>query len=741
MQKLNLIWILIIGVVIGCKNNQNRFDGNKKMAALLEKLNQTAMPMDNYLLSDKRALLMAEKAKAETNIMQKSNAIYSEANEWLYAGEQQKCVDAINTILQNTGDTLATINPNNKKLHELKAIAYMRMGEVTNCLNNHTSASCILPLASQGFHKDVAGSTKAIEVFTKLLNAFPDDVQNRWLLNIAYMTLGQYPQGVPEKYRLPLTVFEANKNYAMYSDIAQNLGLDVQSIAGGVCAEDFNNDGNIDIMVSSYALNDQLKLFINNGDGSFKETTKEAMLTGLWGGINTYHADYNNDGFEDVLVMRGGWLDKGGNYPNSLLKNNGDGTFSDVTEEAGIMTMLPGETASFADYDGDGHLDLFVAREFTANNKASCEMYHNDGKGKFTNVALALDLTMEEYVKASIFTDVNNDQRPDLFISVLGGKNRLYVNRGGEKFDAWKFENISAKAGIEYPINSFPAAFYDYDMDGFQDLLLLDFNFTDQEVAAGEYAKEKLGIASTMERTKLYRNNGNETFTNVAEGAGISKVLYGMGLNYGDLDNNGYIDFYVGTGTTTLNSLMPNRLFVHNGKQYEDITNNGFGHLQKGHGIAFTDFDNDGDQDIAEVMGGSYVGDRAYNTFFENKGNNNKWITLKLAGTTCNKSAIGSCIKVDVQMMDGSKKTFYHTVNTGSSFGSQSLQQEIGLGNAKTIEAVQIKWALPNASWETITGCSLNNHYKITQGKAQAEAWSRKVIVWTTGGHNHNHSH
>ncbi|PYS94017.1 MAG: hypothetical protein DMF50_12920 [Acidobacteria bacterium] len=127
--------------------------------------------------------------------------------------------------------------------------------------------------------------------------------------------------------------------------------------------EDFDGDGFLDIMASSMGLRDQLHLFHNNGDGTFTERSEAAGLTGEVGGLNIVHADYDNDGHPDVLVLRGGWMQKGGVYPKSLLRNLGDGTFEDVTEKAGILTAHPTQTGSWADYDGDGWLDLFVGNE------------------------------------------------------------------------------------------------------------------------------------------------------------------------------------------------------------------------------------------------------------------------------------------------------------------------------------------------------------------------------------------
>ena len=125
------------------------------------------------------------------------------------------------------------------------------------------------------------------------------------------------------------------------------LGLDVPELSGGCITEDFDGDGDLDIVASSLGLDHQLRYFRNNGDGSFTERTKEAGLIGEVGGLNIMQTDYNNDGWPDIFVLRGGWFGREGKHPKSLLKNRGDGTFDDVTESAGIAQLWT---------DADGHL-------------------------------------------------------------------------------------------------------------------------------------------------------------------------------------------------------------------------------------------------------------------------------------------------------------------------------------------------------------------------------------------------
>ena len=175
--------------------------------------------------------------------------------------------------------------------------------------------------------------------------------------------------------------------------------------------------------------------------------------------------------------------------------------------------------------------------------------------------------------------------------------------------------------------------------------------------------------------------------------AGLDDVLLAMGANYGDLDNDGWLDVYVGTGLPRMNTLVPNRMYrnASDGSFQDVTTSGGFGHLQKGHGIAFGDIDNDGDQDVYAVMGGAFEGDTFPNALFLNPGHGRRWITLRLNGSDSNRAAVGARIRVEVDTPSGSR-TIHALGGTGGSFGSSSLQQEIGLGDATAIRSLEITW-------------------------------------------------
>jgi hypothetical protein len=439
-------------------------------------------------------------------------------------------------------------------------------------------------------------------------------------------------------------------------------------------------------------VNEQLRYFENDGAGGFNEKTKSCGIMGEIGGLNIFQTDYNNDGFLDVLVVRGAWLGSEGKYPLSLLRNNGQGIFDDVTEDAGLLSFGPTQTAIWFDFNNDGWLDLFVGYESSEGVNFPCKLFANNGDGTFVECAEKAGVANIGFVKNVAAGDYNNDRLPDLYLSRRGEPNVLYRNYGPSKPGQtsktdWKFTDVSVAAKVTEPLWSFPTWFFDYDNDGWLDIFVAGYKI--QHV--GDVAADYLGLPNSGEKARLFRNSHDGTFADVTEAAHLKKILHAMGSNFGDLDNDGFLDFYLGTGDPNLATLIPNRLFRNaDGKFFQDVTTSGgFGHLQKGHGVAFADFDNDGDQDVYEVMGGAFTGDLARNTFFENSGHGNHWITLKLEGTASNRAAIGSRIKVTVATPAG-PRSIYKTVGSGGGFGASPLRQEIGLGNALSIESVEI---------------------------------------------------
>ncbi len=702
------------------------------MAELLDEIasdisEETAM----YRNDEYVAFLEARIPNAGTQTIVLSNRL---SVQLLRAGRTEEAIAKIDEVagyLAAAG--LAT--ETNLRIHKrLQALAYLRLGEQENCITRHTIDSCLLPIRDAGVHEIERGSRSAIELYSELLEEEPDDLSYRWLLNLAYQTLGEYPDLVPEAYRIPPSVYEGEAQSRPYRDVAPAAGLAHVALSGGAAMDDFDGDGLLDIVASSWGVYDPLKLFVSTGDGTFEDRTETALLEGLDGGLNLNHADYDNDGDLDIFVLRGAWLGPYGEYPNSLLRNNGDGTFEDVTVEAGLMSRNPSHTGAWGDYDNDGWLDLFVGNE-SRGIPRPCELWRNNGDGTFTNMAVNAGLNIVGFVKGAVWGDYDNDGFVDLYVSRLAEPNLLFHNDGG-----WSFTEVGESAGVTHPLKSFPTWFFDYDNDGWLDLFVGTFADFDGSALA-DVAADYLGVSVEAPRAVLFRNRGNGTFEDVSAAAGVDRVLLAMGSNFGDIDNDGWLDAYFGTGEPALGTLVPNVMWRNEeGRRFVDVTSSTrTGNLQKGHGIAFGDIDNDGDQDLYAVMGGAYTGDVYQNILFENP-SEARWVTLRLVGTTSNRSGIGARIKVVAHDEAGALREIHRVVGTGGSFGSSSLQQEIGLGTAQSIESIEIHWPASKQT-DVLTGVPMDAMLRVTEGQGGFEIVTAPPIRLGATPHGGNAEH
>lgn len=644
------------------------------------------------------------------------------AHELLTAGKVREAAERFIQIKKQVAENSSLFDSNFAiTIKKLLASAYLRLGEQENCISNHTSESCLMPIRGTGIYSMKNVPRLAIKEYSELLKQSPDDLTSRWLLNISYMTIGEYPQGVPKDWLLPPDLFKSDYVIKRFPDIAPQLGLTVSGKAGGTIIEDFDGDDLLDIMASSSGMNqgrDQLRYFHNDGDGKFSERSTEAGLKGIVGGLHICTTDYNNDGNVDVFIPRGSWLANKGHHPPSLLRNNGNGTFDDVTEEAGLLYYRPSAVAVWADYDKDGFLDLFAGSESipAAGEINPCQLFHNNGDGTFTDVASSLGVATVGYVRGAGWGDYDNDGLPDLYISRLDGGSFLFHNNGKDSSGQWSFTDVTEKAGVQQPYDGFACWFWDYDNDGWLDIYVNGYTADNLTQAPGQVAADYMGMPFWAETPRLYRNNHDGTFTNVTQKARLNHPVYSMGCNFGDIDNDGWLDFYVGTGSPNYDALIPNRMFRNaGGKFFQDVTTSGgFGHLQKGHGISFGDLDNDGDLDIYAQLGGMYAGDIYQNALFRNPGNGNHWVELKLQGVRSNRAALGARIKVTVQNKKGTR-SIYSTVTTGSSFGTSPLQQLIGLEQAVSIRSIEITWPIAGSS-QVFKDVKMDRAYKIREG-------------------------
>lgn len=652
---------------------------------------------------------------------------YLKANILLELGREKEAT----RILERLAKENVMFEP--PRVQRTLAMAYLRQGERSNCVMNHAAESCIMPIEGLGVHSNTEGSRKAIAIYEELLRNDPRDLESQWLLNIAYMTLGEYPEKVPAALLLPGMLGDTTYKIKPFEDIAGNLNLTINNMAGGSITEDFDNDGYLDIMTSCWGIEDGMHFFKNNADGTFTDLSDKLGLQGINGGLNIAQADYNNDGFMDVLVLRGAWKMEFGKEPNSLLRNNGDGTFTDVTTQAGLLSFHPTQTATWNDFNNDGWLDLFIGNEEVISRPDDphpCELYINNQDGTFREIAREAHCSVHNYVKGVTSGDYDNDGWKDIFISTMEGERKLLRNKGvpGKNVE---FENVTRQAGLGNEHGrTFPTWFWDYNNDGWLDIFVCDYTF--ERSLAYYAAAEKLNIpAGSPEKMLLYRNNHDGTFTNVAKEVGLTNIAFAMGSNFGDIDNDGYLDMYLGTGNPPYQSLVPNKMFKNiAGQKFADVTTSSrTGHLQKGHGVSFADMDNDGDQDIYIDMGGAFPGDAYQNSFFMNPGqNDNHWIGLTLEGTKSNRAAIGTRIKVTIKE-NGVSRSIYRDVNSGGSFGASTLRREIGLGQAAKIDELEIRWHGSNEV-QVFHDIKADQFIRITERSNEIKPVDLKVISW-----------
>lgn len=743
MKRYFGIGLLLCLLILSCGRDNS---SHEQMLAILRQQQDTFNRFDNFYASDAHVRYYDSLINASYSAQDKMRYTYNKARALIALGREDEAVE----ILHPQVEKIQTEKIQGMdRLKELLGLAYLRGGERVNCIRNHTPETCILPIRGAGIHQVPMGSQNAAHVYEQLLQEYPQNLEYRWLLNIAYMTLGKYPGEVPEKMLVPDLDLPAEKIDSgvfvkPFQDMAAQLSLDINNMAGGCIIDDFDNDGYLDIVTSAWGVEDEMHYFRNNADGTFSDQSASSKLKELTGGLNLMQMDFNNDGFKDIFVLRGAWLrDNYGKQPNSLLRNNGDGTFSDVTIASGLLSFHPTQTATWNDFNNDGWLDVFIGNETWEGNASSgkhpAELFISNQDGTFSNVAEQSGVDFTGFVKGVTSGDYNNDGWKDLFATSLSGQRFLLKNKGiAGKTPV--FEDVSLQAGVtpDTISRTFPTWFWDFDNDGWLDLWVGDFTF-DRPISSYS-AAEGLQISTGVSGAcKLYRNNKDGTFTNVSQEVGLTKKAFAMGANFGDINNDGFLDIYLGTGNPELESIVPNKLFQNvGGKKFVDVTAPArVGHLQKGHAISFADVDNDGDQDIYIELGGAYKGDSFHNAFYvnPNQDERNNWIVLDLVGTKTNRSAIGSRIKLTFTE-DGKKRSVYRDVNSGGSFGASPLRKEIGIGRATMIDEIEIQWH--GGEQQVFRNVKPNQFLRLTEGSSTVENIHVKALTFT-GVKSHSH--
>jgi FG-GAP-like repeat/ASPIC and UnbV len=717
-------------------------ENTRKMWEIFRERTSTIDPEElAFLLNDQIAERLRERLK-DTPPQQLDSLREKFALELLRGGKTQEAIDQLTDLLRSQA-TGAQPTPRTLRLKQMLGLSWLRLGEERNCVLNHTTRSCIVPIQGAGIYQDKEATLKAKQVLTEVVRAIPQALVSRWLLNVASMTLGEYPDGLPEDLRIPLPMPRHPGSFPVFTDVAASLGLGRNEYAGGSSLEDFDNDGDIDVFMDSEGFTHACHYFRNNGDGTFTDRTHQSGLWGELGGRVTATADYNNDGFVDIFVCRGAWMATERHHlPNTLLRNNGDGTFDNVTIEAGLVSYHPTSHAAWGDYDNDGWVDLFVCNESQRpqNHPHPCELYRNNGDGTFSECAKASGVDVLGFIKSASWGDYDKDGFLDLYVSDLAGPNLLFKSAGSQRApgEPW-FRNVAAETKTTEPIQSFPSFFFDFDNDGWLDIYVSAF--PPPEVGVSEMVKGYLGQhVDPIALPRLYQNNRDGTFRDAGAAAGLDFPVYAMSASYGDADNDGYPDIYSGTGHLDQQYIIP-KVMVRNvdGTKFDNVTiPSGLGHLQKGHGISFGDIDNDGDLDILTVMGGSYTTDLFFRALFLNGGNKNAWVNLKLVGTKCNRAALNSTIHIVANTPKGKRHIRAMIANQGS-FASSPMQKIIGLGNATSIESVEVFWQGSNTTQRFGT-LKPNRAYTLTEGEAAAKPRPYKPIkIEAAEGHKHPH--
>jgi hypothetical protein len=608
------------------------------------------------------------------------------------------------------------------RAREVAATVWVRKAELDNCVADGTGEACLVPFTEAAVHQREEGMRRASELLLAFLSE--DDsgkLAPRWMLNVAHMALGDWPDAVPFAWRVDPSRMASEADVPAWHNIAPDIGLAREpEIAGGAALEDLDGDGLLDLVTSSMQPEVGMRVLLNTGDGDFCDATEASGLANVVGVLNFSLADYDNDGDMDLLAPRGAWLAQDGRAFMSLMRNDGAGRFEDVTFAAGMGNVAgPSQVSIWADVDRDGWLDCFVGRESTPDapdGAAPSSLYMNLRDGTFRDVAADVGLDQVGFIKGAAWGDVDDDGDPDLYVSLINDRNRLFTHDG----DVFRVSALSPLVGD--PEEGFAAGFLDYDQDGDLDIYGAAYpNLYAQEGVLSDnygrsaegYVASLLGVPTAAATQHLYRND-RTTLTDVTVQVGLDDVHATMGASFGDLNADGWPDLYLGTGAPEFDAIEPNTAYLNaRGARFLDVSSGAhLGHLQKGHGISFGDVDEDGDEDIFADIGGAFTGDGFPDALFVNPTPSASTVTLRLVGVEANRFGVGARVRVRTPGRD-----FFHTVGATASFGNNSHQLEVGLDGWTGPVRVEIAW--PSGTWgevQVVDGVEPGHIVTIRQG-------------------------
>ena len=499
---------------------------------------------------------------------------------------------------------------------------------------------------------------------------------------------------------------ENSLHKSAFLDVIDSSGIDARSYSTGAAWFDYDNDGNLDLLITGR----QTRLYRNAGGGAFLEVThsvgisSRAAMSGVWG-------DYDNDGCGDLFIAG-----HGSKKTDRLYHNACNGTFTDVTKVAGIKEeFFTGYGAAWGDYDNDGYLDLYIANygKPISNTEFLSEpniLYHNNRNGTFTETTVKAGVSgatqcgiispweihnkviggpyKESY--QPVWFDYNNDGLIDLFIATDSAVSPLYKNNGNGTFT-----EVTEEAGLCKLGTGMGVTVGDFDNDEDLDIYVTN--------TGANY---------------LWQNNADGTFSEQAAEKNVADHLsIGWGTSFFDYDNDGDLDLYVVNGTVRatitgnedLGKVRVDKLYENNGGVFTEVSREeGIVGDDAKEGGAFGDYNNDGFTDIFVVSSIRFPESR--DRFYQNRGNENNWLKIILKGTKSNRDSIGARIR-----LTASGKTQIREVVSGSSFISQnSLWQTFGLGKAKIIDDIEIRW--PSGIEKTFNNIKANRKLVITEG-------------------------
>ena len=537
---------------------------------------------------------------------------------------------------------------------------------------------------------------EAAKLGSDALDANPNNAPARYWAWLAAQKLGGYPPQVPESHRMEMKVGWAPTSIE-YEDIAAQCGLDKTSGGRGIAVFDYDGDGRLDVAIA--CAHGGLSLYRNNGDGTFKDVSVESGVYQAVNGFGMAAGDYNNSGFPSVCVVRNGFY--GGMI--ELWRNNGDGTFTDVSVESGVSAWAPSFTCSWVDYDCDGKLDLFVCTNLGGlfDRKVPHKLFHNNGDGTFTDVAEKVGIVSPWGAIGHSWGDYNNDGYPDLFVSNVIGRPQLFRNNGDGTFT-----EVTKEAQLDVPALAFNAQFVDIDNDGWLDIVQYTWAIHEDVIDS-----MRTGSAPPFgHATRVFRNHRDGTFSVISPELGLTECWGSMSGNAADINNDGYLDIVLGNGGPLVDRNEPMVVLESDGKRFRDVTfSAGLPYMGKGHGINCADLFGDGRLEILCATGGAYPGDLMTTSVFAPKHRPGNYLAVLLEGTKSNRAAVGARLK----LIAGGREQ-HRVLNGGSNFGCLPPQQHFGLGTLESVESLEVWW--PSGLKERFEALQVNTRVKIVEG-------------------------